>query len=45
MASDSIDTRTVFHPTSGLWLNIIEIFFGIITGQAIRRGRFTFMGC
>jgi hypothetical protein len=29
-----------FTPTSGSWLNI-EIFFGIITRQAIRRGTFT----
>jgi transposase len=30
-----------FTPTSGSWLNMIEIFFGIITRQAIRRGTFT----
>jgi transposase len=30
-----------FTPTSGLWLNMVEIFFGIITRQAIRRGSFT----
>jgi hypothetical protein len=30
-----------FHPTSGSWLNMVEIFFGIITRQAIRRGTFT----
>jgi transposase len=30
-----------FTPTSGSWLNIVEIFFGIITRQAIRRGTFT----
>ena len=30
-----------FTPTSGSWLNIVEIFFGIITRQAIRRGSFT----
>jgi hypothetical protein len=29
------------HPTSGSWLNLVEIFFGIITRQAIRRGTFT----
>jgi transposase len=29
-----------FTPTSASWLNI-EIFFGIITRQAIRRGSFT----
>ena len=27
--------------TSGSWLNMVEIFFGIITRQAIRRGTFT----
>jgi transposase len=27
-----------FTPTSGSWLNMAEIFFGIITRQAIRRG-------
>jgi transposase len=30
-----------FTPTSGSWLNMVEIFFGIITRQAIRRGSFT----
>jgi transposase len=29
-----------FTPTSGSWLNMVEIFFGIITHQAIRRGGF-----
>ncbi len=29
-----------FTPTSGSWLNMVEIFFGIITRQAIRRGVF-----
>lgn len=35
--------RVVVHftPTSGSWLNMVEIFFGIITRQAIRRGTFT----
>jgi hypothetical protein len=34
--------RIVMHftPTSGSWLNMVEIFFGIITRQAIRRGSF-----
>ena len=27
-------------PTSGSWLNLVEVFFGIITLQAIRRGSF-----
>ncbi len=30
-----------FTPTSGSWLNMVEIFFGIITRQALRRGSFT----
>jgi len=30
-----------FTPASGSWLNLVEIFFGIITRQAIRRGTFT----
>jgi transposase len=30
-----------FTPTPGSWLNMVEIFFGIITRQAIRRGTFT----
>ncbi len=35
-------TRVQLHftPTSGSWLNMVEIFFGIITRQAIRRGTF-----
>jgi transposase len=33
-----------FTPTSGSWLNMVEIFFGIITRQAIRRGTFTSVG-
>jgi transposase len=30
-----------FTPASGSWLNMVEIFFSIITRQAIRRGSFT----
>ncbi len=30
-----------FTPTSGSWLNLVEVFFGIITRQAIRRGTFS----
>ncbi len=35
--------RITMHstPTSGSWMNMVEIFFGIITRQAIRRGTFT----
>ena len=29
-----------FTPTSGSWLNLVEVFFGIITRQANRRGPF-----
>jgi transposase len=29
-----------FTPTSGSWLNMVEIFFSIITRQAIRRGSY-----
>ncbi|NBE83456.1 hypothetical protein GVV04_21295 [Micromonospora sp. NEAU-HG-1] len=30
-----------FTPTSASWMNMVEIFFGVITRQAIRRGTFT----
>ena len=30
-----------FTPTSGCWLNLVEVWFGIIERQAIRRGTFT----
>lgn len=29
-----------FTPTSGSWMNLVEVFFGIITRQTIRRGSF-----
>ena len=29
-----------FTPTSGSWLNLVEVFFGIIQRQAIKRGTF-----
>jgi len=29
-----------FTPTSGSWMNLVEVFFGIVTRQAIRRGSF-----
>ena len=34
--------RVTLHntATSGSWLNLVEVFFGIITRQAIRRGSF-----
>lgn len=31
-----------FTPTSGSWLNLVEVWFGIIERQAIRRGRLHF---
>lgn len=33
--------RVHFTPTSGHWLNVIEVWFAIIDRQAIRRGAFT----
>jgi transposase len=33
-----------FTPTSGSWLNLVEVWFGIIERQAIRRGTFTSVG-
>ena len=36
---DSV-AASVAGPTSGSWLNLVEVFFGIITRQAIRRGSF-----
>jgi transposase len=30
-----------FTPTSGSWLNLVEVFFSIISRQAIHRGTFT----
>src|SRR4051812_36584023 len=32
--------RVHFTPTSGSWLNLVEVWFGIIERQAIRRGVF-----
>lgn len=32
--------QTHFTPTSGSWLNLVEVWFGIIERQAIRRGTF-----
>jgi hypothetical protein len=47
----AVQARLAKHPrvhthmgltlTSGSWLNLVEIFFGIITRQAIRRGTLT----
>jgi hypothetical protein len=30
-----------FTPTSGSWLNLVGVFFSVITRQAIRGGSFT----
>ena len=40
MASQEPRVTLHFTPTSGSWLNMVEIFFGIITRQAIRPGTF-----
>jgi hypothetical protein len=29
-----------FTPTSGTWLNLVEVWFGIVERQAIHRGSF-----
>jgi transposase len=33
-----------FTPTSGSWLNLVEVWFGIIERQAVRRGTFRSVG-
>ena len=33
--------RMHFTPSSAPWLNLVEVFFRIITRQVIRRGTFT----
>ena len=38
MAGQAPPGHLHFTPTSGSWLNLVEVFFGIITRQAIRRG-------
>jgi len=38
MLIDAERGQAHFTPTSGSWLNKVEIFFSIITRQAIRRG-------
>ena len=30
----------MLRPTSGSWLNLVEVWFGIIERQALRRGTF-----
>ena len=39
--ADNPRVRFHFTPVGSSWLNMIEIWFGIITRQAIRRGTFT----
>ena len=41
LASQTPPHPAALTPTSGSWLNLVEIFFGIITRQANRRGTFT----
>jgi transposase len=36
--------RAHFTPTSGSWLNLVEVWFGIIERQTIRRGTFGSVG-
>lgn len=40
LAANPRDPRPL-HPDSGSWLNLVEIRFGIIEGQAIHRETFT----
>ena len=39
--ADNPRIQVHFTPTSGSWLNLVEVWFGIIERQAIRRGTFT----
>jgi hypothetical protein len=39
--ADTPRIQVHFTPTSGSWLNLVEVWFGIIERQAIRRGTFT----
>ena len=36
-----MDNDAHFTPTSGFWLNLVDVWFGIIERQAIHRGTFT----
>src|SRR3954447_15923988 len=38
--ADNPRVRVHFTPTSGSWLNLVEVWFGIIEKQAIHRGSF-----
>ena len=40
MAGSEPAGNHALHPNVGSWLNLVEVFFGIITRQAIRRGSF-----
>jgi len=39
--ADNPRVHVHFTPTSGSWLNLVEVWFGIIERQAIHRGTFT----
>src|SRR4051812_44557902 len=39
--ADNPRIQVHFTPTSGSWLNLVEVWFGIIERQAIHRGTFT----
>jgi hypothetical protein len=41
LAGEAPEGHPALHATSGSWLNLVEVFFSIITRQAIRRGSFT----
>jgi transposase len=38
--ADNPRVHVHFTPTSGSWLNLVEVWFGIIERQAIRRGTY-----
>jgi hypothetical protein len=40
MAGEHPGIQLHVTPTGGSWLNLVEVFFGIITREAIRRGGF-----
>ena len=39
--ADNPQIKVHFTPTSGSWLNLVEVWFGMIERQAIRRGTFS----
>ena len=40
LADEAPADHAALHPDLGSWLNLVEVFFGIITKRAIRRGSF-----